>query len=210
VWAWAVVVNPADYLLCKDEYAVQAMLADELSDAGWRVEREVLMRVPADFCLLETSTKTRRVDLYVYGRVDAMNGNIAFAIEVKKRKHGGFWKAARTLHRQVIGAQCGYGWMTQDGRRLPRPTWAIGTDQVLLSGVTATYDRERPDLPFSGCAEDVPVRGYLERQLWANGASMMKRSRGFGLHAHCPTSMVNAAQAVTVSHLLVKFSKAQP
>ena len=163
------------YKNATSEKALQAVLSEELLDAGYVVHSEVHCMLPLDGSG-DGEYKRRRIDLWALRRQQAgvhqplQNGRImpgcAFGIELKFTKHHRQIQDWRTLCEQAKGGLRAHDWHTSHdgGRCVPRPQYMLVADNTTLLQ-DATFE----------LAE-------IDRQLWSNGCSILHRDEHGGLN----------------------------
>ena len=163
------------YKNATSEKALQAVLSEELLDAGYVVHSEVHCMLPLDGSG-DGEYKRRRIDLWAMRRQQGgvhqplENGRImpgcAFGVELKFTKHHRQIQDWRTLCEQAKGGLRAHDWHTSHdgGRCVPRPQYMLVADNTTLLQ-DATFE----------LAE-------IDRQLWSNGCSILHRDEHGGLN----------------------------
>lgn len=159
------------------EKDLQAVLAEELQDAGYIVHSEVHCLLPFDGSG-DGEYRRRRIDLWAMRRQRGgifqplenkqLGPGCAFGIELKFTADYRHLQAWRTVCEQAKGASRAHDWHTSNhgGRTVPRPQYMLVADNTTLIRNSSVELAE------------------MDRQLWSNGCSILHRDEHGGLYFH--------------------------
>ena len=177
------------YENAQSEKELQAVLSEELQDAGYVVHSEVHCVLPLDGSR-HGDYKTRRIDLWAMRRQQVGihqpldNGRImpgcTFGVELKYTKEHRHIEAWRKVAEQAKSGLLAFDWHTKrdGGRSVPKPQYMLVADNTTLLQDTSSELQE------------------LDGQLMSNGCSILHRNESGGLYFR-----IHAARNLTFVHL---------
>ena len=168
------------YENAQSEKELQAVLSEELQDAGYVVHTEVHCTMPFDGSG-GGDYKKRRIDLWAMRRQhigiyqplenERIMPGCAFGVELKFTPDYRHIKAWRDVAEQAKSGLRAFDWHTSrdGGRSVPKPQYMLVADNTTLLQDTSSELEE------------------LDGQLWSNGCSILHRNKSgdlyFGIHA---------------------------
>lgn len=181
------------YKNATSEKALQAVLSEELQEAGYVVHSEV-------HCVLQLDgsgggeNKARRVDLWAMRRQQVgiyqplenqrIMPGCAFGVELKFTADYRHIEAWRKVAEQAKSGLRAFDWHTkrQGGRSVPKPQYMLAADNLTLL----------QDTTIDLCE--------VEHQLWANGCAILHRDELGGLYFRTHAARAQRRVQVTYHH----------